>query len=1079
MRNRVDITTTRQRVLRSLRRVGYICLSVCGSAFAQTTIDLDAGEEDVRVLGEDGSGFLGFSVAGGDVNGDGIDDLIMGVYGASPPGRAGAGITYIVYGDSNPLPTPMDLAGGVADMVILGAASSDQSGRSVAAGDVNGDGFEDIIVGAHSSDDGAVLDAGKVYVIYGSATLPNTLDLLSQPTELTLVGSAASDFLGGAVATGDINGDGFADIIAGARKADAPASRFDAGKVYVIYGDPTIITPATLSMSVQADKNIEIIGAVLNDNLGNAVAAGDIDGDAADDVIVAAYWADPNGSLSGEAYVLYGDPAATPSSYQQFDLITKPAPGVGVHIQGAAILDKAGEAVAAGDVNGDGFDDVIIGTTGADPGGLSNAGEVYVLYGGTLSTTENLPGAADVRIQGEAASHNLGWSMAALNSNGDGFDDLLLGAYPADTPGGTGAGKSYLIAGDPQLASQISLASTQADVTILGDDAGDFLGYAVAGGDLNGDFIEDLMPGAPTADTGAGLDAGEVYVIYGEAPYVELSLPVINATYNENLVIPVTVDTTNGLKMAEVDLHIAFDSDLLSWNSILDAGTLINAWTVNGAVSPGNASTIDTLKISASTNGAASTVKGVLLNIDFTVLDVRTPASSILEGAHVHFNGGRPEWVLFANGSVLLVGNDGSLATTVVSTPGDTVRVRAIDPDLNVNPAAIEVVTVEVVNSVTNELETVNLTEQTADDSIFFGTVTTVFGTVAGMDNDGEFNTQDGDNLFTSFEDLLNSAGVSLNLTATNFVIDPLGDASGNGTTKAFDAALILAHSVGNITLADHDSMAANVDLLAPFGPITAFDASLVIRQRVGLIGRFPIQEDESDNHPQPETDQSVPKVAVEGRELALRPGDGYISIWLEQRDNILSGDLRVEGVDETGVSLGPDVANALLDSRHDGDRLRIAFALERPVEGPGELLRIALPASSTISAASLISALRVHGHLNDATIKVAGGGNLQSQQSPAPVPSVFNLHSNFPNPFNGETTIRFDLPEAALVDLVLVNTLGQHVRSLAARELEAGFHANVWDGRDDDGNNVASGTYIYVLRAGRSVQSRRLLMIK
>ena len=1074
MRKRADIISRSNRVCRSLTRVACIWLSLCAPALAQTTIDLDANEEDLRVLGEVGSGLLGFSVAGGDVDGDGIEDMIIGAYGATPNGRTSAGITYIVCGDTSSVTTPLDLADGPAggvDMVILGAGANDQLGRSVAAADVDGDGIDDIIVGSLLADPGSLLDAGMVYVVYGGSVLPDTLDLFDEPADLTLLGVANSDNLGTAVAGGDLNGDGFADVIAGAGRTNGLT-----GTAYVVYGDSTFAVPDTLDMSENADKSIEIVGVSTGDNLGNAMATGNLNGDGADDLILGAMLADPDGIRSGAVYVIYGDTADTTGGFTAIN-----ASSADVTVTGGAAFDRAGQSVAAGDVNGDGIDDVIIGASAADPAGMSGAGQVYILYG-TLSGDVALPGGADVTISGEAALSSFGWSMAALNLNGDGFADLLIGANAADTPGATRAGQSLVILGDPQLASQIDLWSTAADIAIYGDDDDDANGYAVGAGDLNGDFVADLILGAPLADTPVGGEAaGEVYVIYGEAPYVELSVPDTTATYDESLVVPVRVDSTNGLKMAEVDLHLTFDSDLLTFNTVLDAGTLLNAWTVNAAVEPGSASTVDTLKISASTNGAAATGEGVLLNIDFTVLDVRHPATSMLDSAHVHFNGGRPEWVRLSNGSVLLLGNDGSLATTIVSTPGDTVRIRATDADLNVDPPAIETVTVEVVNSETDELETVDLVELTVDDSVFFGTVTTVFGAGAGVDNDGEFNTQDGDSLFTAFEDSLNAAGISITFADTSFVIDPLGDASGNGTAQAFDAARILAHSVGHITLADHDSMAANVDSLAPFGPITAFDAALVIRQRVGLIGRFPIQEDESLNHPQPQTDQSVPKAVVEGRPLALRAGDGYVVVWLEERGDILSGDLFVDGADiESSVITGPEMSNALLDSRHDGERLRIAFALDQPIAGPGELLRIVMPRGPGTSAAALMNGLTVQGDFNDASIRATSAGGLEeARPSSSPIPTALSLHANYPNPFNGETSIHFDLPEAGLVELAVYNALGQQVRSLAAEELQAGTHALVWDARDEGGHTVASGTYLYVLRAGELVRSRQLMVIK
>ena len=265
--------------------------------------------------------------------------------------------------------------------------------------------------------------------------------------------------------------------------------------------------------------------------------------------------------------------------------------------------------------------------------------------------------------------------------------------------------------------------------------------------------------------------------------------------------------------------------------------------------------------------------------MNFTVKDIRHTANSDLEITYVHFNGGRPEWTPITSGSVLLVGNDGALAATVVSTPADTIRLRVTDVDFNLDPAQIDTAPVVVVNGTTGELEDVLLQELSVDDDVFFGIVRSVSAAGAGVDSDGIFNTQDGDSLFITFVDSLTAAGTQVSLLDTNFVIDPLGDADGNGMAQAFDAARILAHAVGYITLAGRDSMAANVDLQAPFGPITSFDATLVIQKRLGLIGRFPIQEDEADNHPQPETDASVPKTAPQIRQLALVQRSGYVAI--------------------------------------------------------------------------------------------------------------------------------------------------------------------------------------------------------
>ena len=159
-------------------------------------------------------------------------------------------------------------------------------------------------------------DAGIAYVVYGSATLADTLDLESEPADITLLGEAASDNFGGAVAGGDINGDGLGDVMVGARRADS-GGLSNTGKTYVIYGDSTITVPDTLDAST---ADIVIIGAAKDDNLGNALAVGDLNGDTIGDLVVSAIWSDPGGTTSGEVYVFYGDPGDTTAATVEIDL---------------------------------------------------------------------------------------------------------------------------------------------------------------------------------------------------------------------------------------------------------------------------------------------------------------------------------------------------------------------------------------------------------------------------------------------------------------------------------------------------------------------------------------------------------------------------------------------------------------------------------------------------------------------------------------------------------------------------------------------------------------------------------------
>ena len=451
-------------------------------------------------------GVAAHAVAG--FNGDDYRDLVVASPNKDLNSQSYAGMVMEVDGSSAGITTEIHLwhqDAGLADV----CEANDHLGRALAIGDFDGDGYFDLAIGVPQEDIGDETDAGGVSIIYGSsAGLFSSGDqFLTQDEVHSSTSVEASDQFGFALAAADFNGDGYDDLAMSAPLEDIGI--VDIGEVVVVFGSADGIDPAGSQWILQP--------YFAEDNLfGARLAAGDFDHDGYADLAVGAPGTEAGGlTAAGVVEVYYGSGTwlvrRTGASRFHQDVL-------GIQNDCHA-YDGFGYALAAGDVDGDGYDDLAVGVKGENFGDTLDVGIVHILSG----TSDGLTGiASDLLSQsifgGDSAEADdqFGASLAMGDFDGDGFADLAVGT-PWEDVGVDDAGLVQLVYGsadglDKDRYLTIWEDSLDNRASIQG---GESFGYALAAGDIDNDGFDDLAIGAPWQDFGSAIDAGTAYVAYG------------------------------------------------------------------------------------------------------------------------------------------------------------------------------------------------------------------------------------------------------------------------------------------------------------------------------------------------------------------------------------------------------------------------------------------------------------------------------------------------------------------------------------------------------------------------------------
>jgi len=876
-------------------------------------------------------------------------------------------VSYSLAGQCSPLYT------------FTGEALDDVFGMSVSgAGDVNNDGFDDIISGACGSD-AAGLSAGRAYVYSG----------MDGSLLYMFTGASDHDFFGTAVSgAGDVNNDGYDDLLIGASQA-AGTSSWGAGIAYIYSG-------------LDGSLLYTFIGEAEDDRFGmyHISGAGDVNNDGFADVIVGASYNDALGNRTGKAYVFHGSGGPFP--------ITVLATDADRTFTGTVIDGGLGFAVAgAGDVNNDNYDDLLVGAWTS-----TRIATVYVYSGWDGSILYNLVA--------ETSGDGFGYSVSAGDLNSDGIVDFVVGA-PRNHTAGQYAGRAYAFYGRSE-SFPITINASDADIIFTGEYVGDYFGIDVSiAGDVNHDSYEDIVIGSDGFDDPydwsgrayvySGIDGTLLYILRseGESEYDEFGLSVsaagdVNNDGSPDIVIGARQENSSGNGKAYVYICEGGtpEASTLSFPSV--------------AVAP-----CDSCEYVGDGPYTRCVVQPVVCNLNQEAKAATIPVK-IPDGVEI-----------------CGISYDG-LDTDVWDYKGEDIK--ADSGFLIVYLANSSGLTIPEGPSTLFNIQF--RTERLCNESKFIQWDTALS---AEPSRRLEFTDLDYQGFVPLFD---------YELDATEILGYMPGDLNDDGDVTIGDIAILIDHLfITGVRLCNY--AAADVNGLGNCER-TISDVSILI-DHLFIIG--PSLELHCGC-----VSTSPPLAAKGNADVSILSEylDGHTTITVSSAVTLRGLQLQVQG---SGTSNPTNLTDSRLDLFHGAtdDVIRIGMI---DMDGVESISVGNTPVIRLEGEYEIISALVTDQNHKDIVPVINGARKNEA------LPMVYALAQNYPNPFNPVTEISYSIKQAGDVRIDVFNMLGQRVATLFEGYSEAGNHSVNWDASDQ-----ASGVYLYRLTAGEFVDTKKMMLLK